>query len=140
MPNYDYLCSKCDILVEIMHMMSDDSIRPCPDCGEKMDKQISGGYLASSGFKPTLADLRETDHHLKVKDPERAVKMRKKAFGHDAVGDPVDTPDPMHIVKRGRTLAGQEKEVDKAEVVKALAKDPCSVDIALKSLKKSNSN
>ena len=119
-------------------MMSDDSARYCPDCETEMIKQISGGYFAGSSFKPTLADLRETEHHKKVKDPERAVKMKKKEFGHDAVGDPVDKPDQMHVIKRGRTLAGQDKEIDRKEFIKAAAKDPLMVDVAKKALDKSH--
>jgi putative FmdB family regulatory protein len=135
MPSYDYLC-KCGHLTEIMHAMSDETERACPECGEVMNKQIGIGYLATSGFKPTLADLRETDHHKKVKDKDRAVKMRKREFGHDAVGDPVDKPDARHIVKKGRTIGGQQMEVDKKDFVKAAAQDPAMVRIAQDALKK----
>jgi len=134
MPNYDYLCKDCGHIAEIMHMMSDESSRSCPKCDCPMEKQIGIGYLVTRGFKPTLADRNESEHHKKVKDKERAVRMRKRAFGHDAVGDPVDKSDPKHIIK-GRTLGGQEKEVDKKEMIQALAKDPHSVQVALDSLK-----
>jgi len=136
MPTYDYLCKECDNMVEIMHAMSDESPRECPDCGSQMDKQIGTGYLVTSGFNPTLADLRESEHTKKVKDKERAVAMRKQAFGHDAVGDPVDKPDPRHVLKKGRTLGGQEMEVDKKDFVKAAAKDPGMVKLAQDVIKK----
>ena len=63
-----------------------------------MTKQIGIGILASKGFKPTLADLNESEHNKKVSDRERAIQMRKKAFGHDAVGDPVDQANPPSSV------------------------------------------
>ena len=91
----------------------------------------------TGGFKPTRADFHESEHHKKVTDKERAVRMRKREFGHDAVGDPVDKADPMHIVKRGRTLGGQEKEVDKKEFIQAAAKDPMMVKVAQDAVKKS---
>jgi len=136
MPTYDYLCNECGHLTEIMHAMSDESERACPECGKLMTKQIGMGYLATSGFKPTLADLRENEHSKKVSDKERAIKMRKKAFGHDAVGDPVDKPDARHIVKKGRTLGGQQMEVDKKDFIKAAAKDPAMVKVAQDAIKK----
>lgn len=116
--------------------MSDESEWKCPECDAVMSKQIGMGYLASKGFKPTLSDLKESDHTKKVKDKDRAIKMRKKAFGHDAVGDPVDSPDPMHVLKKGRTLGGQQMEIDKQAITKALAKDNAAVELAKNALKK----
>ena len=116
--------------------MSNKIEYPCPECNNKMTKQIGVGYFASKGFKPTVADLKELEHSKKVKDPERAVKMRQKTFGQDAVGDPKMEADPKHVVKRGRTLGGQQKEVDKKEIIKALAKDDVAVNAANMALKK----
>lgn len=83
-----------------------------------------------------MADRKETEHRKKVKDFDRAVRMRKKAFGRDAVGDPVEKPDPRHVIRKGRTLGGQQVEVDKKEFIKAAARDPAMVKIAQESLKK----
>jgi len=135
MPHYDYAC-QCGTIIELFHMMSDDTEKICPNCQKIMQKQIGMGYLASKGMKPTLEDHKESEHNKKVKDPERAVKMRKKAFGHDAVGDPSYTTDPRHIVKRGRTIAGQQKEVDRQEFIKSAAKDDYIVDKCLKAQNK----
>jgi len=119
--------------------MSDDSVHLCPECNTQMEKQISrGAYIIASGISGTIADHKQKEHTKKVKDPERAVKMRKKVFGSDAVGDPKDQPDPKHIIK-GRTLGGQQKEVDKQEFIKAAAKDPYTVKKAQEAIKKSKS-
>mgnify|MGYP001058396314 CR=1 FL=1 len=129
-------------MVEIFHMMSDESPRPCETCGEQMQKQIGMGYFASKGFKPTREDYREIEHKKKVKDFERAVRKRKQLFGRDSVGDPNDRPDPKHqvkpnhIMKQGKTVGGRQMEVDKQELVKALAKDDVSVKLAQNALKK----
>ena len=119
--------------------MSDETLRVCPECSANMRKEIgTGAVIRIGGFgeHKTRADRKEADHMKKVKDMERAVRMRKKAFGHDAVGDPVDKPDPRHIVKKGRTLGGQQMEVDKTEFVKAAAKDPGMVKVAADALAK----
>ncbi len=137
MSTYDYECEKCEMSIEIVRSIKDDSDELCEKCGSVMNRLISGGAtIIASGLKPSLADHRESEHTKKVKDPERSVRMRKKAFGHDAVGDPSMQTDPMHIVKRGRTLGGQETEIDKKEFIKAAAKDDVMVNIAKKALKK----
>jgi len=118
-------------------MMSDETKRKCPECEHVMAKQIGCGYFATKGFKPSLSDHRESEHTKKVTDKDRAIKNRKRAFGHDAVGDPSDKPDPKHIVKRGRVLGGQEKEVDKREFIKAAAKNPQMVEVAKRALNRS---
>lgn len=101
-----------------------------------MKRQISlGSYIITKGIKGSLEDYKELEHTKKVKDPERAVKSRKKAFGTDAVGDPGMTTDPRHIIRRGRTLDGQQKEVDKKEFIIAAAKDNHMVNEALKAIK-----
>ena len=100
-------------------------------------KQIGTGYLLTAHMKPTRAEHKEAEHHKKVKDPERAVKSRKKAFGHDAVGDPKMESDARHLVK-GRVLGGQQKEIDKKEFIQTAAKSDHIVKVAQDALKKAN--
>lgn len=128
MVTHDFFCKKCEVIVEVYHSMSDDSPKLCEKCESPMIKQVSCGYISSKGFKPTLEDNKESEHVKKVKDLERAVKMRKKAFGHDAVGDPVDKPDPKHIVKRGKVLQGSEKEINKNDFIQTMSKDNYTVE------------
>ncbi len=143
MPTYDYICEnpKCDehnYLVEIFHSMSSRTKHVCSKCEQSLKKCISGGYdvIVKQG---TLAKRREEDHLKKVKDPERAERSRKKHFGTDAVGsgryrqgDPVGVTG--HV--KGRALGGQMKEIDKAEFIKAAAKDDYIVAKAQEALKK----
>lgn len=137
MPCYDYFCAKCDLVDEVSHSIHKDPTIRCSECKTQMKRIVTGGaYIISGGTKDTLEDHREKEHQKKVKDPERAVKSRKKAFGHDAVGDPSMQSDPRHVVRRGRTLGGQQKEVDKREFIKAAAKDEGMVRAAQESLKK----
>ena len=134
MPTYDYYCRKCDCLVEIFHMMSDESKRRCSECKSIMQKQLGCGYLVSKGLKPTMEDTRENEHQKKVTDKERAYKMRRKAFGSD-VKVPIEKADPKHVVKKGRTLGGQQMNIDKQEFIKSAAQSDYIVDVAKKALK-----
>lgn len=139
MPIYDYKCPECEQVEEIQHSIHKNPKYKCSNCKTQMERQISmGSYLITKGIKGSLEDHKESEYTKKVKDPERAVKSRKKAFGTDAVGDPSMQTDPRHVVRRGRTLGGQQKEVDKKEFIKAAAKDNYMVNEALKIVKKKN--
>ncbi len=137
MIRYDYKCKECDQIEEIQHSIHKNPKYKCSNCEARMERQISlGSYVITGGLKGSLEDHKEAEHTKKVKDPERAVKTRKKAFGTDAVGDPGMTTDPRHIVKRGRTLGGQQKDIDRNEFIRAAAKDPVMVQKAVDSLQK----
>jgi len=110
----------------------------CPECETVLEKQLSTGFYVAGGMKPTLDDLREENHHKKVKDWDRAVKMRKKAFGVDSLGNPEGKSDPRHIIKKGRVLDGQQKEIDRQDFIKAAAKSDYLVEQSLKVLKNKN--
>lgn len=145
MPSYDYLCSKCKKTTEIFHSMSCEDGFFCEKCNNKLEKQISSTFYVSVKAGLTIENQKATEHLKKVKDPDRAVRMRKKIFGKEAVGDPSMQSDqrhkvtPNHIIKKGRTLGGQQMEVDKKEITKALSKDPVAVKIAQDIVKKQRS-
>lgn len=57
MPLYEYACENCQKIHEIFKKNSSDSEAHCPDCGEKMEKIVSGctfvkgnGKWFSSGY------------------------------------------------------------------------------------------
>jgi len=108
----------------------------CPICIAPLHKKLSSTFYVTTGMQPTMADRKEEEHKKKVKDPERAVRMRKKAFGKDSVGDPSMQVDPKHIIKKGKTIGGQQMEVDKKDFIKAAAKDPLIVKQASEIVKK----
>ncbi len=139
MPLYDYKCYECEQIEEIKHSIHKNPKYNCSNCGMKMERQISlGSYVITDGIKGSLEDHKESEHTKKVKDPERAVRSRNKAFGVDSVGNPSMTTDPRHVVKRGRTLGGQQKDVDRNEFIKAAAKDPLMVQTSIDALKKNS--
>ena len=42
MPTYDFRCPDGHVF-EVFQKMSDDPVRPCPECGQDAARQISGG-------------------------------------------------------------------------------------------------
>jgi len=46
MPTYDFRCADGHTF-EVFQKMSDDPVRPCPECGAEATRQISGG----AGFR-----------------------------------------------------------------------------------------
>lgn len=135
MPLYEYYCQACEVSHEVRHSIHQTDPAVCPDCSQPMTREITVPLMIISK-EGGLANHKEAEHKKKVKDPDRAVKMRKKAFGHDAVGDPSMKNDPRHVIRRGKTLGGQEKEVDKREFVKAAAKDNAIVKQAYDAIHK----
>ncbi|MDH5543707.1 MAG: zinc ribbon domain-containing protein [Nitrospinota bacterium] len=49
MPIYEYGCPKCEREFEVLHGISDNSARKCPECGAKMKKLISLGSFHLKG-------------------------------------------------------------------------------------------
>ena len=85
-----------------------------------------------------MADHKQNEHTKKVKDPERALKRRRAMFPGDFSGSsiPKDKADPKHIVRRGKTLGGQQNiDVDKKDMIKALAKDNYAVQKSIEIIK-----
>lgn len=134
MPFYDYACDSCGNITEIRHEMSDQPTINCPQCASIMHKQISATFTVKFGNFRSLEEKKDAERMKKIKDPDRAVRNRKKLFGASEVGTPSMKTDPKHVIKRGRTLGGQQIDVDKKEVIKALAKDNVAVAQAQKAL------
>lgn len=56
MPTYEYKCPKCDTQFEVFQRMKDRPGAPCPKCGAKAQRQLSGGHglvFKGSGFYTT---------------------------------------------------------------------------------------
>lgn len=58
MPTYEYECSRCGLQFERQQSMKDAPIQKCPECGEEVQRLVSGG----SGFimKSTGVTMRES--------------------------------------------------------------------------------
>jgi len=66
MPTYDYKCDACDLIVEIVHSMSDESERPCEKCSKPMHIVIgnTGVVYNGSGWAKTDRRGNGTDIYM----------------------------------------------------------------------------
>jgi len=74
MPNYDYVCAKCEQRFEIFQSMKDKALTKCPDkrCGGKIKRQLGTGaglIFKGSGFY--ITDYR-SDAYKKDAKSEKA--------------------------------------------------------------------
>lgn len=64
MPTYDYKCTDCEHVQEVMHRMSEKPKVKCEKCSsKKMVKQLSGGHQINMGEHPG-SGLHELDNNL----------------------------------------------------------------------------
>lgn len=82
MPIYEYECSKCGHVHEIMQKMSDKPLSKCPQCSGKLQKIISQSafHLKGSGWYVT-------DYANKSGSSSEPVKKKKN--------DSIDTPSKI---------------------------------------------
>ena len=76
MPTYDYICKKCEKMVEYFQSMSDAPKKECPDCKENsLRRVISGGTgLIFKGSGYYLTDYK----NKKNKPPGKKDTGKKK--------------------------------------------------------------
>lgn len=74
MPTYDYECSKCGNVFEVLQKMSDKKLTECPKCKGKVKRLISAGsglIFKGSGFYIT-------DYKKQNSSPACTKKSEKK--------------------------------------------------------------
>ena len=49
MPIYEYRCVKCEHVFDAIQKMSDDPLTECPECGDRVEKVVSGPALQFKG-------------------------------------------------------------------------------------------
>ena len=88
MPTYEYKCPKCGTLFEQFQKITSKPEAPCPKCGAKAVRLISGGHgivFKGSGFY-------ETDYK---RPAEKAKRKQKDEGGGSAADKPSPSkPDP----------------------------------------------
>src|SRR5437899_7123846 len=77
MPTYDYRCTKCGHVFELVHSIKDDTPRRCPKCRSKAERVPAGGaglLFKGSGFY--ITDYRSKAYKDKAKQekPEKPQK------------------------------------------------------------------
>jgi putative FmdB family regulatory protein len=84
MPTYEYECNSCHHRFEMFQRMTEEPIKTCPLCGEKVRRLISGGggvLFKGNGFY--ITDHRSESYKKKEKEeknlsPKKDDKKEKK--------------------------------------------------------------
>ncbi len=83
MPRYDYRCTQCGNVEEIIHGFNDEHSFHCVDCGQAMSKLISGVNIAPSAMpsRNSVIDLDATKKAEKAKDADMSAYKRLRQSG-----------------------------------------------------------
>ena len=80
MPIYEYRCTKCGHLIEIIQKLSDRPLRKCSECSGRLEKlvsrasfQLKGGGWYSEGYSPS-GDGKESS--TKTDSPSKSTKKK----------------------------------------------------------------
>jgi putative FmdB family regulatory protein len=105
MPIYEYLCTKCAQVSEVLQKFSDPPLSQCPLCGGKVKKLMShnsfqlkgGGWYATDHRKPAPADTAD----------KKEVGGENPVSGETQVAEPA--PAPPSSSEAESTAGGIEK-------------------------------
>lgn len=122
MATYDYKCSKCDVVKEIVHSMSESPNVVC-DCGTVMERQVGnsfGGFMIKGGTPTT--HWREKRMRTQ-RSQELGLKQQQGAspkIAPNVAGHRTDTwSDAQKLAKEaGMNTASYQPYVDKEKKTK----------------------
>lgn len=134
MPVYEYICKQCEHQFDVFvkGFNHQDSDTKCEACGKgPCIRQLTAPMISISPDGPDRYERKEVEQSKKVKDPERARKMRKDKFGTEGISI---TKSP-HYHKQKQVKAQGKSDVDKKEFIKHAARNPKAVAAAASALK-----
>jgi putative FmdB family regulatory protein len=104
MPTYGYRCEACGHEFDHFEKMSSRrKTRRCPVCGEKAERQISGGagfLFKGEGFY--ITDYRSEEYRKKEKSESGKQESTKKESGGEAAGEAKpEKPQPTKKKREG---------------------------------------
>lgn len=134
MPLYEYKHPKTGEIFEDIRTFANGDKPFVADDGVKCPRIMSTSFSLIIGeAKPDRYERKEMDHGKKVKDPERARRMRKNKFGTEGISI---TKSP-HYHKQKRVKAqGTTNDIDKKDFIKSAARNPNAIAAAENVLKK----
>ncbi|MDE2762190.1 MAG: zinc ribbon domain-containing protein [Gemmatimonadota bacterium] len=112
MPTYEYRCRDCGREFEVFQRMSDRPGAPCPDCGRRADRLISGGagfLFRGDGFY--ITDHRSEEYRRRARQEadggggEKAPPVPAGPDGPEPRGDPAPAGSAS---EPGNGVAGDE--------------------------------
>lgn len=80
MPIYEYKCTKCDRVIEVMQKITDEPLQKCPYCKGKLRRLISlnSFHLKGSGWYATDYKNKGKDNRGKPSE-KKELKTNKKS-------------------------------------------------------------
>ena len=81
MPLYEYKCTKCGTILEVLQKFSDEPLSRCRECSGKLKKLISrtSFQLKGSGWYVTEYGRKNTDEKKKEENKKVTVPETKKS-------------------------------------------------------------
>lgn len=131
MPIYSFQHPKTGEVYDVLRKFS-ESGDPYVVDGVECIKLINMPQIRISEAGPDRHERKEMDHAKKVKDPERARKMRKDKFGVEGIS--ITKSPEFHKAKNIK--AKGSSDVDKKQFIQSAAKNPNALAAAQKALKK----
>lgn len=136
MPIYELSCKKCHHQFDVYSktFSFDSSTIECENCGKKgCEKQFTTPMIQICPDRPDRYERAESSHREKVKDPERARRMRKKKFGTEGISI---TKSPYYHKEKRVKAQGTSQEVDKKSFIQNAARNPNAMKAAINVLNK----
>ncbi|MDO8282296.1 MAG: zinc ribbon domain-containing protein [Thermodesulfovibrionia bacterium] len=80
MPIYEYKCTKCNEVIEVIQKMNDEPLSKCNECGGKLKKMITNTSFVLKGSGWYVTDYPSENR-------EKAMKAKKSAGKKEASAD-----------------------------------------------------
>ena len=137
MPVYQYKHPKTGEIIDKFRLSKDYKKPLVLEDGTVCERHYdysSVQFMDQSRVRPNTGDpAKDADYEKKVKDPERAMKNRKKLFGTEGVSI---TKSPYYKKEKRIKAQGTSQEMNKSDFIKMAAKNPNAVAAAQKAIGK----
>jgi predicted nucleic acid-binding Zn ribbon protein len=132
MPIYQFKHPKTNKIYDVMRSFAQSSDPYVAPDGVVCEKVISAPAIRIGDAQPDRYERKEKAHMEKVKDPDRARRLRKQKFGTEGISI---TKSPYYK-KDKRVKAQGNNDVDKKTFIKHAAQNPNALAAAKKALRK----
>lgn len=79
MPIYEYKCTKCNEVIEVIQKMNDKPLSKCGECGGKLKKMITNTSFVLKGSGWYVTDYPSEKREKAMKDKKAAGKKEASA-------------------------------------------------------------
>ena len=103
MPLYDYVCQKCDYMVEKFHKMAEEPLFYCPDCLINLVKAMTTGMVKRPDAE-WVKDINGTINDLTEVHAGRQKQITTREQARSAINKTYSDPHPRVQALRKRYL------------------------------------